>query len=120
MTGISADHAPANPPRVGRLSNTHNGKKYAITVRIEPDGREISLAGREAWTMRQLVEPGERGITSMENPAPRLGRYIFKLRRAGFIIETEHEAHGGAFPCSHGRYRLHTPVTILEDAAVTA
>jgi hypothetical protein len=87
-----------------------------IKIRL-PDGSQQSFAGREAWALRQLIDAGSAGITTLTNPAPRLGHYIFKLRKAGLGISTNYEHHKGAFPGTHGRYRLETPVTVVgEDA----
>lgn len=86
-----------------------------IKARLEPEGIPVTVKGRDAWTLRQLLNAGSHGITSMTNPAPRLSGYVFKLRRAGFAIETKHEAHGGSFPGSHARYVLHSQPEILED-----
>ena len=83
-----------------------------------PDGRRQMFHGREAWTLRHLVTAGPTGITTLEQPAPRWSHYVFKLRKAGLVITTDREPHGGSYPGSHGRYRLTTPVTIVaEDAA---
>lgn len=84
-----------------------------IKIRL-PDGSQPSFAGREAWTLRRLVEAGSRGVTTIDHPAPRWSHYVFKLRRAGLTISTEYEAHGGTYPGTHGRYRLETPVTVVE------
>ena len=87
-----------------------------IKIRL-PDGSQPSFAGREAWTLRRLVEAGSRGVTTVDHPAPRWSHYVFKLRRAGLTISTEYEAHGGTYPGTHGRYRLETPVTVVEGGS---
>lgn len=88
-----------------------------ITIRL-PDGSNQTFQGREAWTLRHLLSAGSIGITTLEQPAPRWSHYVFKLRKAGLVISTDREMHGGAYPGSHGRYRLETPVTVVpEDAA---
>ena len=81
------------------------------------DGSQQSFAGREAWTLRRLVDAGSRGVATIDHPAPRWSHYVFKLRRAGLTITTEYEAHGGTYPGTHGRYRLETPVTVVEGGA---
>lgn len=69
--------------------------------------RRIKLIGRFAWTLRQLIEAGRKGITSLERPAPRLSHYIYILRRDhGLAIETRPEQHDGPYPGRHGRYIL--------------
>lgn len=88
-----------------------------ITIRLL-DGSRQTFQGREAWTLRHLLNAGSSGITTLEQPAPRWSHYVFKLRKAGLVISTDREMHGGAYPGSHGRYRLETPVTVVpEDAA---
>jgi hypothetical protein len=88
----------------------------SITIRM-PSGACQTFNGREAWALRQLINAGPAGITTLTNPAPRLGHYIFKLRRAGLTITTEYEPHRGSFPGTHGRYRLETPVAVVAEAA---
>jgi hypothetical protein len=95
--------------------------KSTVTVRIEPDGRTKRLDGRAAWMMRKLVDAGRRGVSPLDLPAGiRVAHYIFLIRREGFIVSTEHESHGGSFPGTHARYRLETPVTIIDPIAVAA
>ncbi|CAN5194337.1 hypothetical protein BH10PSE11_BH10PSE11_08460 [soil metagenome] len=89
--------------------------KITITLR---DGRRLSFSGREAWTLRRLVDAGRVGVTTIEQPAPRWSHYIFKLRKAGLVITTAYEQHNGAFPGTHGRYRLETPATIEPQGGV--
>lgn len=72
----------------------------------QSDVRRDGLKGRVLWALNELEKAGERGITSRQYPGVRLSDCIFKLRRAGFPIETIREAHDGPFPGSHGRYRL--------------
>jgi winged helix domain-containing protein len=91
-------------------------KAESIKVRLL-DGRTLSFVGREAWCLRRLHNAGAKGLTTIDHPAPRWSHYVFKLRRAGLIISTDFENHGGTFPGHHGRYRLETPVTIVEEVA---
>lgn len=95
-------------------------KKFSIVVKIEPDGQTMRLDGRIAWAMKQLIDAGKRGCTPIDHPGPRWSDYTFKLRKLGFVIETEYESHGGPFPGSHGVYKLHTKVSVLEDMAAAA
>lgn len=85
-----------------------------IKANIETGDAPITLhlKGREAWTLCELVKAGETGITPMHNPAPRVSHYVMALRRKGVAIDTEMQAHGGAFPGEHGVYRLRSAVTI--------
>jgi len=90
-----------------------------ITIQM-PSGSYLTFIGREAWTLRRLLEAGAVGVTTIDHPAPRWSHYIFKLRRAGLTISTEYESHSGPFPGTHGRYRLETPVTVVRAAEVAA
>jgi hypothetical protein len=99
--------------RCGEEGLTMN--KLTITVRIEPDGPEVTLTGRDAWTMQQLLVAGEKGCTPIDTPAPRWSGYVFNLRRIGFDIETRHEPHKGRFPGTHARYILRSQVTLTEE-----
>lgn len=115
MEAIAGDipRAKSNP--------TPANKKFAITVRIEPDGPTVKLDGRAAWMLTQLIGAGRRGLTTLDLPTGvRVSHYIFLLRRAGFIISSPRESHGGPFPSTHSRYRLETPVTIIDDMATAA
>lgn len=87
-----------------------------ITVRLL-DGRHLTFSGRESWTLRHLIDAGSTGVTTIDHPAPRWSHYIYKLRQAGLVISTEYEPHTGAFPGTHGRYRLGTVVTVVEQVA---
>ena len=85
-----------------------------IKVKIETSDTPIMLhlQGRLAWTMLELVKAGDKGITPLHNPAPRVSHYVMTLRRKGVAIDTEMQTHGGAFPGEHGVYRLKSVVTI--------
>lgn len=87
----------------------------AITVVVDDTPR--TYTGRDAWTLDELVRAGERGITPIDNPAPRLSHYVFRLRKSGLVIETKEEKHAGAYPGTHGRYVLRTPVNVVERRA---
>jgi winged helix domain-containing protein len=83
-----------------------------ITIRLPSDSC-LTFTGREAWTLRRLIEAGAAGVTTIDHPAPRWSHYIFKLRKAGLVITTDYEPHTGPFPGTHGRYRLKTRVTVV-------
>ena len=86
-----------------------------LTVKAKVDGGPVvTVRGRDAWALLELKASNENGCTPIEHPGPRWSGYVHKLRRAGFVIETIREAHGG--PCSgqHARYVLWSPITILE------
>lgn len=65
-----------------------------------------TIKGRPRWALERLVRAGREGLTSMTDPAARWAAYVHRLRGAGVLIETLHEAHGGPFAGSHARYRL--------------
>ena len=88
----------------------------SITIKIQ-DGSRKTFVGREAWTLRHLIDIGSVGVTTIDHPAPRWSHYVYKLRQAGLVISTEYEPHTGSFPGTHGRYRLETPVTIVKREA---
>jgi hypothetical protein len=91
-------------------------KKPALTARIEPDGQIIKFTGRVAWMLRQLVKAGPRGLTTLDlPPGVRVSHHVMMLRRAGLLIESPREPHGGEWAGVHSRYTLRTQVTILED-----
>ncbi|TIL45818.1 hypothetical protein [Mesorhizobium sp.] len=103
--------------------NSHSAsanKKSTLTVKVEPDGEIFHLEGRPAWAMQQLINAGPRGCTPITHPGPRWSDYTFKLRKLGFVIETEYESHGGPFAGAHGIYRLHSRVSIVQDVAAAA
>lgn len=77
--------------------------------------RVLTVRGRDAWALRELVGAGARGCTSIDHPGPRWSGYVHKLRRAGLAIDTIHEKHGGEFPGRHARYVLRSRVRILAD-----
>lgn len=90
-------------------------EKLRLIARIEPDGGIHEVVGRDAWALQNLLRAGERGCTPIDTPGPRWSHYVFKLRRAGFIIETVDENHGGPFAGTHARYVLRSQVTILRE-----
>jgi hypothetical protein len=90
----------------------------STTLKIQlADGKQQSFAGRNAWALRHLVNAGRSGVTTLSQPAPRWSHYVYKLRKAGLVITTDYEQHEGDFPGNHGRYRLETPVTVIEGGA---
>ncbi|MBL4767950.1 MAG: hypothetical protein JKY94_09595 [Rhodobacteraceae bacterium] len=74
--------------------------------------RTFTLTGRIGQAMHFLMQARRQGITSLENPAIRLAAHIHSLRAMGFIIDTETEPHGGAYPGYHARYRLRSTVML--------
>lgn len=94
--------------------------KLSITARILPDGPSMTVIGRDAWALRNLINAGTGGCTPIDHPGPRWSHYVFKLRGFGFIIETVNEAHGGPFAGSHARYVLRSSVEIVNDSERSA
>ena len=74
----------------------------------------VTVKGRPAWAMLQLMTAGERGVTPIDNPGPRWSAYVFDLRHLGIKIETVRESHGGAFRGTHGRYVLRSNIKLVE------
>ncbi|WP_416356333.1 hypothetical protein ACLNGM_20220 [Aureimonas phyllosphaerae] len=89
--------------------------RYQIRARVLPDGIPMTLVGRTAWCLEQLVAAGVKGCTPIDRPAPRWSDYIHKLRGKGLVVETIDERHGGTFSGEHGRYVLRSEVEILRD-----
>ena len=96
------------------IASPDAGRKVISFIRFLHNGAERTAKGRSAWALNELIKAGIAGITSLENPAPRLAAYIAKLRKGGVNIETIHEAHGGAFAGRHARYVLRSPITVIE------
>ena len=86
--------------------------KIKATIETGDMPMTLTLRGRLAWTLCELLKAGERGITSLHNPAPRISHYVLTLRRKGIVIETIRAEHGGPFPGHHGIYRLVSHVTV--------
>lgn len=92
----------------------HRACKPSLTFSLPPDTVPITVAGREAQTMRLLIQTGPQGFTSGEaSPlrwARRTGAYVHKLRGVGVPILTTLESVGDA---RVGRYALAGPVVVL-------
>lgn len=86
-----------------------------LKIRSGGAGLPISFRGRDAWALDALIQAGERGVTPIERPAPRWSHYIHRLRQAGLIVETIHEAHTGAYAGHHGRYVLRSVVVVVDE-----
>lgn len=91
-------------------------RKPELKFQFRRDGDDSwqLVVGRDAWALQQLVAAENRGITTLQNPAPRMSAYIFNLRKLGVLIETVHESHAGPFPGTHGRYILRSAIEIRE------
>lgn len=84
------------------------GKKltYSAFIHGGLEVRRVTVSGRPAWLLLCLLRAGRRGITTLENPAPRISHYLFVLRKQGFVVSTDYESHTGTFGGTHGRFRL--------------
>ena len=89
-------------------------KRLTLKIRISSGGRVAILCGRSAWALQQLHAANDNGCTPIDHPGPRWSGYVHKLRKAGIVVETIRERHGGPFAGDHARYVLRTDVTILE------
>jgi hypothetical protein len=49
-------------------------------------GDRITVNGRDAWALSELIAGGMIGVTPLHNPAPRWSHYIFKLRKADGLM----------------------------------
>ncbi len=97
------------------MSTAFPSSNPVVRITVETGGgSQMTAVGRDAWALFELLEAGERGVTPLDQPAPRWSHYIFKFRRAGLIIETVDEKHGGAYSGTHARYVLRTPVQVVE------
>jgi hypothetical protein len=85
-----------------------------LKAQIGEAGRVVTVRGRDAWALLELKAANDNGCTPIDHPGPRWSGYIHKLRKAGIIIETIREAHGGPFSGRHARYVLRSLITILE------
>ncbi|WP_373371519.1 winged helix domain-containing protein [Microvirga sesbaniae] len=102
------------PHKRGNPFSCRNHEVTGLRARTD-DGRELKLSKRLAWMAYILHEAGLRGVTTLEWPGRRLSHYVMCLRRDyGLSIETERERHSGPFEGTHGRYKLHTPLVVME------
>jgi hypothetical protein len=84
-----------------------------LEARIGDDGSVKKFKGRFAWMLASLIDVGDRGLTTIERPAPRISHYVYRLRRDGVGIASVEEKHAGAYAGRHVRYRLTVPVVEL-------
>lgn len=95
--------------------------RMSVTARIgAQDGKRVTLLGRDAWALLQLIAAGAHGVTPIERVGPRWSAYVFKLRKAEVPVLTIREPHDGPFPGHHARYALAVPVFIEEPHEVAA
>jgi hypothetical protein len=95
------------------------GRKPTVKVGLLDDADNVTSTlafdGRAAWALDQLVRAGERGCTPIDNAAPRWSHYVWLIRRAGIVVETINEPHGGPYAGHHARYQLRSRLAVLES-----
>ena len=101
-----------------RPSTANRSARIAFNI-IEADGtvRIVTPPPRVGWALGELIAAGKAGVTSMENPAPRLAAYVHKAKRCfGIAIESITETHEGPYSGKHARYRLLSRVEFADPA----
>lgn len=89
----------------------------SIVFAVEPDGGVYTAKGRCAWMLNELLKSGDNGVTSVDNPAPRIAAYVFKLKKIyGLAIESVEEKHGGPYAGKHSRYHLRSKIKVLRES----
>jgi hypothetical protein len=89
-----------------------------VELQVQVDGLERKFVGPFAWTLNELIQAGNKGCAPIERPAPRLGHYVFRLRRNRVSIGTIAELPSGAHSGYHSRYRLASDVQVLKKVRV--
>lgn len=112
ITSDTLSRATRLPSRQVSSRATAGGEVVKLQVQLE-NGARLTVKGREAWTLRELLDAGQTGVTPNERPAPRWSGYVYRLRKRGLTIETLREGHAGAYAGRHGRYVLRTLATVL-------
>jgi hypothetical protein len=90
-----------------------SARRGDLTVRNRLDGREITVRGQFARTLRMLIDADDRGVLA-EEVTPRthrVSRYVFWLRQCGLDISMDFGRPGDG---AYGRYTLHTPLTRVQ------
>lgn len=104
-----------------RRPYTPNRVRASLLVRLAPDADPVAFRGREAQTLKLLIDTAPRGFTSGEaSPlawARRTSAYIHDLRGAGVPIATTRErTPDGAV----ARDSLSGQVTVVNDWTTAA
>lgn len=117
--GATAAHASATggshkPPHTGNPYTGAGGggkRKPSVTCHRADGGAPFTVTGQTAKALMALHRSGAAGVTALEVStwAYRFAAYCHDLRKQGLDIETVREPHEGG---RHGRYFLHTPVTL--------
>ncbi|WP_376873329.1 hypothetical protein [Albirhodobacter sp. R86504] len=82
-----------------------------ILAQGDEAGRTLSLKGRAAWMLNQLIDAGPQGLVTAQFPGVRISAHVLDLRMKGLLISTEYEPNGGEFKGRHGRFTLMSKVT---------
>ena len=98
-------------------NNTEWGPAAYVVETEDRPAFNITISGRDRWTLEKLIAAGNWGCTPLKDPAPRWSGYVFNLRALGVPIETIHEQHSGPFAGTHARYVLRATVTRQAQAA---
>ena len=83
-------------------------------VSAPPPPIPLALTKRAEFFLEEMLSAGGEGITTIAYPGVRVGDAIHKLRKAGVVIDTTYEEHGGKFAGHHGRYFLRSRIVRLE------
>jgi|GEM_PF-4221516 len=89
-------------------------KSMTVEISRYGDPCVLTVKGRKAWALNELIKAGKVGCTRLENPAPAWNAYLQDLRSMGFSITTKLERHGGPYKGNHGRYFLNDKTRVLE------
>jgi len=85
-----------------------------VKAQIGETGPVVTCADVTHGALLELKAANENGCTPIDHPGPRWSGYVHKLRRAGIIVETIREKHGGPFSGQHARDVLRSLISILE------
>ena len=91
------------------MTNTANNVWNSAPFRVmKTDGTEaqISVKGRDRWSLENLIAAGPKGCTPIDYPGPRWSAYKFNLKELGVEIDKITEMHDGPFHGHHARYVL--------------
>lgn len=93
----------------------------AVEILDAPDAPQlVYVKGRNAWCLRELLDAGPKGCTPIERVGPRWSAYVFNLRKAGILVTTNYEEHGGDYPGRHARYVLVSRVRVVDGGNAEA
>ena len=111
LAGVLTDSRDYTPTRT--LRKDRSTVTLEVEVAADPKPVIISVTGRDAWALEQLLAAGEGGCTPITDPGPRWSHYVCKLRKKGLEIETVEVPHAGPYPGCHGRYVLRSVCRVV-------